>query len=209
MIRKSIFAASFAFVGALASAQASAAEISLMEGFYKSTKVRDGLESTSIILGGRYLDSLGGKMSWYGDFGVGIKSYSAPSNEPGNQTDIKIGGGVRMKLVDLNEKVFPYLTGGGFYKSETSQPNWSPAATSWDQESGLFYDGWLGLHFSLATDFFMALESNLFTSALSAKTTHVTKAPTGETKVEEDRVDLYVDTVGAFNDTRVALGLKF
>jgi hypothetical protein len=186
-----------------------AGEISLMKGFYQSSKERDGLESTNISLGARYLDSMGGKMAWYVDFSLGIKSYSAPSNEPGNQTDINGGGGVRMKMPALTEKIIPYIAGGLFYKSETTAPNWSPTATTWNQESGLFYGGALGLHFLLATDFFMDLESNLFTSALAGKVTNIHKTPTGETKGETDSTDLFVDTTGAFDKTTVALGLKF
>ena len=191
------------------SSSLSAAELSLMKGFYQSTKVRDGLETTNISLGARFLDGMGGKMAWYGDFSLSLKSYSAPSNEPGNKTDINVGGGVRMKLAPLTEKITPYISGGLFYKTETVDLVWSPVATTWKQESGLFYNGGLGMHFLLSTDFFMDLESNLFTSALAGKETTTTKAtPGGETKVEVDRTDLFVNTVGAFDKTTVALGIK-
>jgi hypothetical protein len=193
----------------LLSSQAFAGEVSLLKGFYQGEKIRDQLETTNISLGGRFLDSMGGKMAWYVDFSMAIKSYSAPSNEPGNKTDIKGGGGVRMKTPPLAEKIIPYISGGLFYETKTTQPTWSPTTTTWTQDSGIFYDGALGLHILLSSDFFMDLESSMFTSALAGKSVDVTKTPTGETKGETDRTDLFINTTGAFSATRVALGLKF
>ncbi len=188
---------------------AQAGELSIVKGFYQSEKVRDGLETTNISLGSRYLDSLGGKMSWYADFGFAIKSYSAPSNEPGNQTDVKVGGGVRMAFSPLLEKVIPYISGGAFYKSETGPVTWSAAVTSWTQESGLFYNGAAGLHLPFSNDFFVEVETPLFVSALAGKSVRTSKTPAADTKDEVDRTDLFVSSQGKLIDTTVGLGLKF
>ncbi|MEZ4743970.1 MAG: hypothetical protein R3B45_16235 [Bdellovibrionota bacterium] len=188
---------------------AQAAEISLIKAFYQSSKVTDGLDTTNITLGGRYSDYTSAKMAWYGDFALALKSYSADSNEPGNMTDIHLGGGVRYYFSRMSEKITPYLAGGGYYKSETSKPNWSPASTTWTEEKGIYYRGDVGLRLDFSPEFFFEIEIALFDSPLSAKTSMINKTDAGETKVSTDEVYLYADTFSPLFDLEEGNVLNF
>jgi hypothetical protein len=199
------------FLGSLlfsASSVATSAEVSLINGFYKSEKVTDGLETTVIQLGGRYTDYLSARMAWFANVTLALKTYSASANEPESMNDIELGGGAKQFFPRLSEKLTPYVSAGASYKTLSGQPSWSSASTSWSEESGIYYRGDLGLRLNFDENAFIELETNIFNSALTAKEKRVVKTPTSKNESTVDRVELFVDSVGSFNNVTISAGMK-
>jgi hypothetical protein len=186
-----------------------ASEVSVVSGLIKNEKSKsqgkdDGGKS-SVEIGARYAQPLSNNMHWFGQAMLAFKSYDGPDGgkSPSNSTSIGLAGGVRVYFSEFSETALPFLSMSGGYLNDTDATN-----TLETQRSGLYYYGHAGFRFDVDQSFFVELETNLFESALWA-----TKK---EKSVQDDTVDrettntdLFVSTIGSFNNTTVGAGYKF
>jgi hypothetical protein len=199
---------------------ASAAELSFVSGLYKSEKNKvegsnAGSEST-IEAGARVGDALDQHVAWFGQGLLSLKSYSAGSGgkSPDDTTSIALGGGLKYYFPALAEHLTPFAYGMASYENNQDSEYNSSGGFSETDTNGIFYGAAVGLRFGLDNDFFVDLETTLFDSALFAteKTTTTTYDAAGKatkSDSEKTRTELYADTTGAFQEMKVALGMKF
>jgi hypothetical protein len=201
----------------LASSLASAAEVSLVSGLYKSEETEiadnDAGKITTIGAGGRFSDQLDSRMYWFGQGMLTMRSYDKGDNEdaPSDSTSLALGGGGRYYSTKLAESVSPFAYGLGQYKSDKTASGTGSGFTE-TEDNGLFYGASFGIRLSLDTDFFVDFESELFESALFAtRKTETTSYATGTkvtSKDETKRTELWVQSSGPFENMIIALGMR-
>ncbi|MFK7824948.1 MAG: hypothetical protein AB8G05_12375 [Oligoflexales bacterium] len=191
----------------------SAAEISLVHGLYKQSKVKDGMSKSDITLGGRYSEQFEEHMYWFGQADLSLKTYSGGSPTPSNSTNLSLAGGSRYYLDRLSERISPFASGTVSFKSTTDAIQQFGTIQEVSL-SGLYYGADVGMRFSLSSDFFLDLSTPLFESALFAneKTTTKIQDPTSgdvtETSQERSVNELYVNTQSAFSSLIVSVGMR-
>lgn len=198
------------FLGAfsLYSSAASGAEVSLIKGFYQSSKVDDGLESTTLSFGGRYSDYMTATSAWFGEGSLQLKSYSADSNEPDDSNDIEVSGGLKYFLSPITSTITPYGYAKAGFVKKSDNLSWSPVSTVWYETTGLRYSASIGLRFKFSDSFFMEIETELFESYLGAKRVRHEKTPTGDTESKSTVTDLFIDSQGYVAVAEIILGME-
>lgn len=205
-------------LAALVSTGAYAAEVSLVSGLYKKSATKtDGKNAgstSSLGLGGRYHDDLGGSMAWYGSGNVTFNSYTAADgrSSPDNAVSLSVGGGVRHYFKPFGTAVVPFGAIGADIRNG-KKIDWTSGGYNETTTNGLFYTGIVGLRAGLDSNFFVELELPLFDSSLFsvAKTVSVDES-TGtkvEKKTEVTTTELWVDTQKAVTSTVFSVGYKF
>ena len=192
---------------------AMADEVSLVQGLYQKSKVKDRLSTSVISFGARYAKQFSSNMFWYADGMLGIKNYSSAGElTPDNKNDLKLGGGVRMYLEAFSNRLTPYVSGGASYQSISSATQNNANSMTESEDSGIFYGASVGIRFSLSKDFFLDLEAPLFTSALNADRKSTTTNRVGgvnqESKSSENRQELFIDSKSAFSSLEISLGMR-
>jgi hypothetical protein len=197
---------------------AQAAEVSFISGLYKTEENKSDNanlgKKNEISVGGRFSDQFSPRAYWFGQARLSLKSYSKGDQPaaPDDSTSIALGGGVRYYFRKLSENVSPFAYGLGEVRNEKDGEFDTTVRET--ETNGLYYSGHVGVRLSVDTDFFIDLETSAFDSALFAteKETTTTTDATGakkETTVKHKRTELYADTAGAFNETVVAIGMRF
>ncbi len=191
---------------------ASAGEISMVSGLYKSEKVKTAAGSTgasTIELGARYAEPFDDTMHWFGQGDLTLRSYSG-DGAPDDSTSLELLGGVRMYYPSFSLSVTPFLSVYGGYKAETSVSSWSPVTEV--EVSGLYYFGSAGFRFNLATSAFLDIEVEAFESALFAteKTTVAGTPPAGSTETKTTKTELFASTFSpSLAGLKVGVGFRF
>jgi hypothetical protein len=206
---KKLFARAAALVSLLLISTPSllADEISIVKGLYRNRDIKDSYETSDFSLGARYLltPPRGQDFALFFEGELGAISYDGPG-APSDKTSFALLGGVRKYLTALGETVLPYAAMEAGYINNHSVNEATGARV---ELSGLIYKGAVGLQLVSKDGFFIDLETTLFTSHLF--TTEKSKLGSGATQVETEvtRKELYVNTQGDFNSTKVGLGYKF
>lgn len=188
-------------LGLLVSSLASANEISLMQGLYKSAKVKNGGGSSEITIGARYGLNEQNKTAYFGEGLITSRSYSG-TGAPSGSTSMEIGGGMYYFLPKIGDRFIPYLTAKASFKNnKTIDATFTTETT----ESGLFYGADFGIRFRANDRYFINFETEMFESALSASTKNKNLATNAET--ETTRTELYADSTGFMRDMILGFGL--
>lgn len=192
---------------------ASALEFSMVSGLYRSESSKtDGVKaggSSTVNLGTRVAGPIDQQIHWFGEGDLTLRSYSGGANTPApdNTTSLMLGGGVRYYFSRFAEFAVPFAYGFGRIRNEKEGAT-TVNETTTTETSGLFYGAAVGVRFGLDKDFFLDLEAPLFESPLFATTTTEKTTATGTTKTSTSSTDIYVNTTGALNSMKIALGLK-
>ncbi len=196
-----------------------AAELSFLSGLYRSesneTAGVDTGSKRTIDLGGRYAAQLDGKMYWFGQGMLSLKSYEKgdAGPAPSSSTSLNLGGGVRYYFGKLSENFSAFTYGLGEYRADKDAATTGAGTVEEREKNGLYYGAAFGIRCTLGTEFFVDFETPLFDSALFAteKTetkTSVAGGPTTTVESETKRMELYASTTGAFSKVVVALGMR-
>ncbi|MFW7378827.1 MAG: hypothetical protein ACOH5I_08475 [Oligoflexus sp.] len=167
-----------------------AAEISLLQGIYSSSKDENGITSTTINFGGRYGLDPDGQGFWFGQAFYSQTSFSG-NGAPDSQSSIRIGGGRRYLLPAFSKRIEPYLS-------------WLAELEQGKNLTGLYYGGQVGLRFILSPKFFLDLESSLFRSAL----TETEEVDVNGVTQKRTKTELQASTVAAFSNVAVSVGMR-
>ena len=179
------------------------AEISLVEGLYRSSEVDGGLSQSEIVLGTRYSEQFDAHMYWFGQASLSMKSYSTPNGaSPSDSNDINLAGGARYYLERFSNRISPYAEGMIELANRSNADGGGTAKTS-----GLFYSGHLGLRFSLSDEYFADLSWQTFESALSGSVEYTPNGGGASTKTS--RTDLYFASSAGFTNSRLSIGMRF
>jgi hypothetical protein len=196
------------------SAQAKAAEISLLSGVYQNEESKlngddDGGKST-ISLGGRFGDQLDARILWFGRGELVLRSHDAPKGgkAPSSSTSLAVGGGLRYYFDPFSQSVAPYIEGEGSFQSIKDGKGGSAQVTE-TETNGLFYAAAAGVRVGLDSTFFFDFQAELFESALFAtvKSETTTIATNQTTKSETSRTELFGKTFGNFSDIVIGVGM--
>lgn len=196
------------FCGAFA---ASAAEVSLVKGVYRSREYKKPdnypIDSVKVIsLGGRYSDRLSGPLDWYAQAEFGTVSYSGDA-APSNANDFEVGGGVMFRFNRFSEQVTPYLIGGGAFSEKTVNPLTANPGERRIQLGGLSYLGGVGLRLKLESFVFLSFEAKMFEHFLFGTEKEI--GNNGDVVVEAEHFDVYFDTFDGWNSVQVIFGAVF
>lgn len=201
------------FISVAQSLSLSAAEISAVSGFFQSSSSKNNGSGTGgaskLSLGSRYSEVLDGSFHWFGQANMALNNYSSGSGtkSPSNSVGLALQGGLRLYFDAFSDRVIPYSAlRAGF----VSEDDYNPATDTQNSVSGLFYYGDLGLRVDLDSDFFVDLETTLFSSALFAtrKRRQINAAVKNEQ--ETTYTGLYISSSGSLSDSlKVAFGFKF
>lgn len=195
---------------------AQASDISLVSGLYqKAASKANGtqgidIDSSTIEAGGRFGTMVDGKLGWFAQALLALRSYDAPGGvkTPSNSTSLRAGGGVRVIGKRWNESAIPFIWGLGEFRSEkygnVANGIYDGSET---ETSGLFYSGGIGLRLSIDSTFFVDLEGGLFESALFANT-KTTLADANNSTREQSRTEIYFKTYSPLANVVVSLGIK-
>lgn len=197
---------------------ASAAEVSLISGVYRSESDKvagdDAGGQSEISAGGRFSDQMDSHMFWFGQGQLAMRSYDKGKADdgPSDSTSLSLGGGVRYYFTKLAETVSPFAYGLGEFRSNKTASQTGSDFTE-NEENGLYYGGYFGIRLSLGTDFFVDFETPLFDSALfgtetSERTSYDATGKKTTSKDEKKKTELYVGSTGALNSMQVALGMR-
>jgi hypothetical protein len=196
---------------------ASAAELSLVSGFYRTESAESQGEDTGrktvIDVAGRFSEVLDGPVFWYAEGSVSLKNYSrgAASAAPDSSTGIAAGGGLRYYFAKLSDSWAPYGLAYGRVQSEKDATYQVGGFTETDK-NGLYYGTNFGIRLNLQREFFVDFETPLFKSALFATEKEETTtygSPNTTSELTRKKTELYVNSAGAFSDVLVALGMRF
>ncbi len=208
----SYFSKIFAVLSVLSwSSLASSMDLSVASGLFKTSSSKsNGTDTggqTEISAQARLMNNIDANLSWIGEAGLILTSYKAPSGStaPSNHTGIRIGGGARYYFEQLGKGIWPFADGIVSYRNIKVE--------KYVESSGVFYEGIVGMRFSLTPTFFLEIACPLFDSALFAnrKTEITTTTTAGETttKSEESSTEIFAQNHGNLTSSTVSLGLRF
>lgn len=191
-------------------------DLSLISGIYKSEDVDNGVESSELSVGGRYVMNQNPDyydLAFYAQGSMAIKSYSG-TNSPSNSTDITLEGGARYYFRPITETLIPYGSAGIGLMNKTVVTDSDSTKTETREYNGIIYNASFGLHLTLDDNFFIEFETQLFQSNLfmNEKEEQITtvNGNTTTTKTDErSKTELFGDTQGAFNSTTIGFGMVF
>ncbi len=172
----------------IVSQSAFSGELSLLSGFYRSISDDNNQDSTELSVGGRYGLAVIKNQQWT----IQTRIIQTKSDSNADQTTITAGVGKRYLFKKLSSRLIPYLS----WLASISQTSGDDSTNS-----GLYYSGQFGLRISLNSSFFVDLENNLFTSALTATTKDNADNKTQTT-------ELYISSFAGFSTTIISVGYK-
>ena len=193
----------------LAPIAAQASEVSAVSGLFRNEKIKvngaDAGSRQAIDLAARYADVLSDRMHWFGEVGIGMRSYSSGpgGTSPDDSTSIGLLGGVRYYFPGFATSVVPFLSGKAGYENQKEATQAAGVWTETDR-SGLVYYASAGFRMMLDRTFFLDLEADFFESYLFG----TEKTETGTTKTETTRTELYADSKGSILNATIGVGMK-
>lgn len=199
---KRIVAALFAV--SVMAANAQAADLSALSGLYKSNKVKNGNETTTMDLGVRYQTDAVDSKSWFADLNYTNINTKVPSpaKSPDPSSNYAIGGGLVWWMKALGSDNFiPYVTFGGHLEGGKTYNN----AGNIVETTGISYGSDVGLRVNTSDKCFFEMQANLFNSYLTK--TEKEKLAAGGT-VETTTMELFGDSEGAFAAMKIGVGMK-
>ena len=198
--------------------RASAAELSLLTGLFKSESVKnegqDGGGAKTFSLGASFGDEFDIDINWLVFGGLSIQTYDAAAGQaaPSNATGLELGGGMRYFLDPFTATAVPYLTLYGSFKNTQTVDGRSATGASVERDtSGLFYGMKVGTRLALTTVMYLDVEAGLFESSLFSTETRTTRAIVDgqvvKSESETTRVEVFGDLIAPFNSLTFGLGL--
>lgn len=179
------------------SSAAYGAELSLLNGLYKSAKSDTSFDVSQILLGARYLTGLNSKLDIYFQGDVQVVSFSG-DNAPDSVTGLGLEVGVRHNLNHFGGRIIPYLSGGvGIEANKIKNNSFNPIT----ERSGLTYNGKIGFKTRLGGRFFVDLETALFNSDL------MITEKTGNSEVKKTEIFAGTSAQGVFDNATLSLGM--
>lgn len=198
----------------LLSTLAQAADLSLVSGLYQTSESKSngnkGISASSIEAGGRFGSMVDGKLGWFAQALLALRSYDAPSGQqaPSDSTSLRAGGGVRVIGKRWNETAIPFIWGLGEFRSEkVANQTFNIYDGTETETNGLYYSGGVGLRLSIDQTFFVDLEGALFDSALFATSKRTSTDP-NNSGTEQSTKELYFKTYSPLANVVVSLGVK-
>ncbi|MCB9228433.1 MAG: hypothetical protein H6618_02385 [Deltaproteobacteria bacterium] len=190
-----------------------ASELSVLQGLYRHANMDHQLSGSEFGFGARYAEQFNRNMFWFADGSLTFKTYSGAGKlTPGNNQDIRIGGGARMYLERWSEHMVPFASAHSRFQ-KTSQVSTLGNSILSLSESGIYYGGTLGLRLNLSSDFFLDIETPLFESALIARQNSVhTTMINGQIQREKsskNRQELALQSQGILKDFLISVGMRF
>ena len=194
---------------------ATADEISLVQGVFKNRASPGGFRESTLSAGGRYSQPWDDNIFWYGEAQLGFRTYSGGGElTPSDSTSIKVGGGARYYFDHYSDRVIPFAMGRvHLARLRDAESGRGFQGLTERTETGIFYGSDLGVRFSLNDDFFVDIETEVFTSALYSKESNeisrVSQRGIRESKnARGSRSELAFNTSNAFTSMILVIGMR-
>ncbi len=185
--------------------QAGAHDLSLLSGFYRSSKIDPGLGQSEISIGTRYaLKPSADQSQWFIRAKITSVSYSG-DNAPDGGLNLELGGGKLYFLKKFSSDIRSYIAWDVYFlNSKVAENN-----TTEVESNGLLYGGHAGFRFDLSKALYFDVDAKLFESALTAKTTTRNTAVTPAEEKERSQTEIYVQSFTGLDAVTLGLGYLF
>ena len=202
------------------SGAASAGELSLVSGLFKSKSSEvqnvDAGGVDSIIGYGRYAQDIGMNSLWFleGGIDVSMREGAKGQADPDDSTSITLAAGYRHNFAKIGKVLTPYMQGrAGIVnkKVSTESSNTVGAVTTVTStevtETSIIYGADIGLRLSVSEQFFFFFESQVFESRLYGKVESQVSVAGVKAENEDKYFDLFASSTGSVNATKFGLGV--